>query len=66
MPSHEPQIKNEATLIYMETFVRNFSEVMVSEEASEDISNIIVEWLEYKLHDMYLNTQNVKWVKYTH
>ena len=47
----------------MPTFARNFSEGMITDEANENFNYIIVEWLEVKLHDLYINTQNVKWVK---
>ena len=54
--SSQPSSNNETILIYMPTFARNFSEGMITDEALENFNYVIVEWLESKLHDMYINT----------
>ena len=44
----------------MPTFARNFSEGMITDEANEHFNYIIAEWIEAKLHEMYVNALNMK------
>ena len=61
-----PESGDNESLIQMSSFVRNFSEGMVTEEDSELLNSVIADWLEGRLHEMYLNFQNVKWTKSAH